>query len=295
MMHHLNQCPVCYSESLNHAFSCVDYTTTQETFQIQSCNHCSFVFTNPRPADDQLGKYYESKDYISHTNSQKGLFNRVYQLVRNFAIESKYRLVNKLNSNGLILDYGCGTGEFLGYVQKKGRTVLGVEPSDSARQQAIQNHQLNVRSLDQFSEIPDHSASIISLWHVLEHVPNLRDTLSKFHRILQDQGHLVIAVPNCSSLDAEAYGPIWAGYDVPRHLWHFTPKTMKALVESEGFNLLTMKGMPFDSFYVSMLSEKYKTGKMNPIRAFFNGLRSNWNARKDSGKTSSVIYIFQKK
>lgn len=294
-MHTLPQCPVCQSNSFQTLFPCVDYTTTQETFQVQSCSSCSFIFTNPRPDDENLGKYYESNDYISHSNSQKGLFNRVYQRVRNYAIKSKFNLVNELNNNGLLIDYGCGTGEFLGYVQKQGRNVIGIEPSEAARQQAINNHQLKVISVNEFPNLPNQSATIISLWHVLEHVSNLRETIAKFHSILNDRGHLVIAVPNCSSLDAQIYGPVWAGYDVPRHLWHFTPKTMKALVESEGFNLLTMKGMPFDSFYVSMLSEKYKTGKMNPIRAFWNGLKSNWNAKKDAGKTSSVIYIFQKK
>jgi 2-polyprenyl-3-methyl-5-hydroxy-6-metoxy-1,4-benzoquinol methylase len=294
-MHTLSHCPVCNSENLKDAFSCIDHTTTQETFQVQTCTQCSFTLTNPRPEDDQLGKYYESKDYISHSNNQKGIFNRIYQMVRNHAIESKFNLINKLNSNGLILDYGCGTGEFLGYVQKQERTVLGVEPSEFARKQAIQNHQLKVLSLDEFPSISDHSASIISLWHVLEHVSNLRETLSKFHSILNDKGHLVIAVPNCSSKDAEIYGPLWAGYDVPRHLWHFTPRTMQELLESEGFKLLKMKGMPFDSFYVSLLSEKHRTGKMNPIRAFKNGLLSNWKARNNPGKTSSVIYIFQKK
>ena len=294
-MHTLSHCPVCNSENLKNAFSCVDHTTTQETFQVQTCNQCSFTLTNPRPNDDQLGKYYESNDYISHSNNQKGIFNRIYQMVRYHAIESKFKLINGLNSNGLGLDYGCGTGEFLGYVQKHERTVLGVEPSEFARKQAIENHQLNVLSLEEFPSISDNSASIISLWHVLEHVSNLRATLSKFHSILNDQGHLVIAVPNCSSLDAEIYGPLWAGYDVPRHLWHFTPKTMQQLLESEGFKLLKMKGMPFDSYYVSLLSEKHRTGKMNPIRAFKNGFLSNWKARNNPGKTSSVIYIFQKK
>lgn len=294
-MHQLTHCPVCNSETLQNSFSCKDFTTSQETFHIQNCTTCSFVLTNPRPVDQDLGKYYESNDYISHTNSQKGIFNRVYQIVRNYAIRKKFQLVNQLNSNGLILDYGCGTGEFLGYVQQQGRLVLGIEPSNPARQQAIQNHQLKVLSIEEFFQVSEHSASVISLWHVLEHVPNLRETLKKFHEILQENGHLLIAVPNCSSLDAQIYGNLWAGYDVPRHLWHFTPKTMKQLVESEGFNLLKVKGMPFDSFYVSMLSEKYKTGKMNPLRSIWNGLKSNVNAKKDPGKTSSVIYIFQKK
>jgi len=294
-MHTLSHCPVCNSEGLNDVFSCIDYTTTQESFQVQKCSQCSFTLTNPRPENDQLGKYYESNDYISHTNSQKGLFNRVYQWIRNFAIKSKFSLVNQLNSNGIIMDYGCGTGEFLGYVQKQGRTVIGVEPSDFARNQAVQNHQLEVLSVSDFSSFSGSKVSIISLWHVLEHVPNLHETLQKFHSILNEKGHLVIAVPNCSSLDAQIYGPLWAGYDVPRHLWHFTPTTIQQLVESEGFQLLKMKGMPFDSYYVSLLSEKYKTGKMKPFKAFLNGWKSNRNARKDAGKTSSVIYVFQKR
>jgi SAM-dependent methyltransferase len=291
----LTHCPVCHHSSFQDYLTCKDFTTTGEIFPIIQCQKCSFTFTNPRPLDNDLGKYYESSDYISHSNAKKGIFNRVYQLVRTRAIQSKLNLVQSLNQNGLIIDYGCGTGEFLGYVQSKGRKVLGVEPSDHARNQAINNQNLKVLSLSEFPEIQKNHASVITLWHVLEHVPNLRETLTSFHSILENKGHLVIAVPNYTSHDAQVYKEFWAGYDVPRHLWHFSPNVIQSLVESEGFELLTMKGMPFDSFYVSMLSEKYKSGSLNPIKAFFVGLKSNIKSIGKPQNTSSVIYIFRKK
>lgn len=291
---HISNCPVCNSSSLADVMNCKDYTTTGEIFTIQKCSSCGFLLTNPRPENDQLGKYYESDQYISHTNSKKGIFSTVYQMVRNYAIKQKFNLVASNSKGKNHLDYGCGTGEFLSYVKSQGWNTIGIEPSDAARNQAISNHKLDARPLSEFSNLTAESFNSISLWHVLEHVPDLNETLAKFNQLLANDGLLVIAVPNPTSPDAQKYGNIWAGYDVPRHLWHFSPDVMKKLVEGHGFKLISMKPMVFDAFYVSLLSEKYKSGSMNPISAFFSGLKTTLKASGKPQHSSSVIYLFRK-
>jgi 2-polyprenyl-3-methyl-5-hydroxy-6-metoxy-1,4-benzoquinol methylase len=213
-------------------------------------------------------------------------------MVRYHAIESKFKLINGLNSNGLVLDYGCGTGEFLGYVKKQERAVLGVEPSEFARKQAIQNHQLNVLSLEEFPSISDNSASIISLWHVLEHVPNLEEYISELKRLIKSSGTIIIAVPNFKSYDAKYYGEFWAAFDVPRHLWHFSKTAIQKLFAKQNLKLVEVLPMKFDSFYVSLLSEKYKNGKMNFLNAFWIGLKSNQYGNRKK-EYSSHIYVIK--
>ena len=134
----------------------------------------------------------------------------------------------------------------------------------------------------------------ITLWHVLEHVTDMPETLAFFKAKLKKDGVLIIAVPNHVSYDAQYYKEFWAAYDVPRHLHHFDLKSMKALLQNDGFKLVETKPMKFDSFYVSMLSEKCKTGSVNLLKAFWIGLCSNFKA-KDSSSYSSTIYIFKHK
>ena len=296
-MHTLSHCPVCNSEKLKNAFSCVDHTTTQETFQVQTCNQCSFTLTNPRPNDDQLGKYYESNDYISHSNNQKGIFNRIYQMVRYHAMESKFKLINGLNSNGLVLDYGCGTGEFLQEAKRQQWTVRGIEPSEKARAQAI--GKLPAEVLGTLAEVPEQEAyDVVTLFHVLEHIHSLRKTVKKIASHLKSNGYLVIAVPNPESADAKHYGKDWAGYDVPRHLYHFSEKSMNIFQSEFGMELVRVEPLTYDSYYVSLLSEGYKNPNSGLfsryLNAFLQGYKSNQKAGKP-GQYSSNIFIFKKK
>jgi 2-polyprenyl-3-methyl-5-hydroxy-6-metoxy-1,4-benzoquinol methylase len=293
-MQQIEKCLVCGSNRFEPFLICKDYTVSKEDFNIVSCTGCGFKFTNPRPVDQDLGRYYKSEDYVSHTNTKKGIVNRLYHLVRNYTLGKKLSLVSGFVPRGTMLDYGCGTGMFLSVCKSSGWEAIGMEPDDGARKIASEQG-LKVYSDKQSMAlaIQDSSLNAITLWHVLEHVTDMDETLSFFKTKLNAKGVLIIAMPNYTSYDAQYYKEFWAAYDVPRHLHHFSQSTVEKLLKPYGFNLVQTKPMKFDSFYVSMLSEKYKTGSVNLVKAFFKGLQSNSKA-KDASGYSSVIYIFKK-
>ncbi|MBK9477311.1 MAG: class I SAM-dependent methyltransferase [Bacteroidetes bacterium] len=294
-MQKLDACPVCNSNGFENYLNCKDHTVSHSSFSILTCKTCTFKFTNPRPDSNEIVKYYESIDYISHSNTSTGLFNKIYQAIRNYTISQKYSMVSNYVSRGTLLDIGCGTGEFLNHFSKRGWNVCGVEPSSSARKMAITNYNLNVLDEDKIAQLKDESFNVISMWHVLEHVHLLSDRLKQINRIISKDGLLVIAVPNYTSYDAKHYREKWAAYDLPRHLYHFSPKTMNQLLTQNGFQLVKTLPMKFDSFYVSMLSEKYKNGKINYIKACLIGFVSNLKAGlKKDNSYSSQIYLFKK-
>lgn len=292
-MHTYTHCPVCGANEFSEFLTCKDYTVSKEDFAIVSCKGCGFKFTNPRPDNDKLGDYYKSEDYISHSNTKKGLISQLYHRVRKITLKQKVELVSGYVSRGTILDYGCGTGAFLQACIEHGWKGFGMEPDKGARQFAFESG-LNVSENKETLEnkTPDLKFNAITLWHVLEHVTDLDETLAYFKTKLIRDGVLIIAVPNHRSFDAQFYGAHWAAYDVPRHLYHFAPDTIEKLMQKHGFRLEAMHPMKFDSFYVSMLSEKYKTGKINYISAFMKGLSSNMRT-KSAGDYSSVIYVFR--
>lgn len=289
----LNNCLICGSKDFEPFLVCKDYTFSKEDFNIHKCKNCDFKFTNPRPDDSKIGSYYKSEEYISHTNTKKGLVNRMYHFVRNYTLSKKIQLISSYVSRGTILDYGCGTGMFLSACKDSGWNAIGMEPDDQARKLAIaQNIQVFSDKKQLKENIKDGSLQVITLWHVLEHVTDLEDTITFFKSTLNKDGILIIAVPNPASYDAKYYKEYWAAYDVPRHLYHFEENTVKQLFSNYKFQLIETKPMKFDSFYVSMLSEKYKTGSVNLVKAFWIGLLSNLKA-KNSSSYSSTIYVFK--
>lgn len=295
-MEQLEFCPVCNKDKAIPFLSCKDYTVSRETFSIQQCVSCGFKFTNPRPNSFEIGKYYESTDYISHSNTNKGIINKVYRGVRKHTIQKKIWLINSFvkGKDKSILDIGCGTGEFLNACKNDGWNAQGIEPSLSARKLAISNYGLTIHEEDHLKELSLSSFDVVTMWHVLEHVHELNARVEDVKGLLKDKGTAIIAVPNCASYDAGFYKEFWAGYDVPRHLYHFVPETMKLLFNNHGMEIVKQLPMKFDSYYVSMLSEKYKTGESKLISAFLQGLISNFKAGGDAGKFSSVIYIIKK-
>ena len=275
-----------------HFLKVKDYSVSQETFDLYLDESLDMLVTHPQPSLDVLGKYYESADYISHTDSKRSLFERAYHFVKNIALKNKLGLINSYQpSKGLILDIGAGTGEFLSVAQKDGWKTIGVEPSDKAKGIAKNK---GVSFVENTSELESNSCDVISMWHVLEHVPNLDEQIKELKRLLKPNGTLIVAVPNFKSFDAKHYGNFWAAYDVPIHFWHFSKKAIELLFAKENMQLQKVLPMKFDSFYVSLLSEKYKNGKMNYIKAFFIGLQSNWKAQKNM-EYSSHIYIISNK
>ena len=273
-----------------HFLTLKDYSVSKETFDLYHDETLDMLITFPQPSLDNLGKYYESEDYISHTDNQRSLFEKLYHFIKNIALKNKLNLINSHQPNkGRILDIGAGTGDFLSVAKKDGWQTIGVEPSTKAKSIAINK---GVSFVELTTELENNSFDVISMWHVLEHVPDLDKQIKELKRLLKPTGTLIIAVPNFKSFDAKYYGKFWAAFDVPIHFWHFSKTAIKLLFEKEKMKLEKVLPMKFDSFYVSLLSEKYKSGKMNFIKAFYVGLLSNWKARS-SFEYSSHIYIIR--
>ena len=286
-------CPICNSSNFSNYLICEDYTVSRESFALVKCNDCSFCFTNPRPDPEHIGQYYKSEDYISHTNKNNSLINIVYKLVRLYTLKKKVKLINKYSSTkGAMLDYGCGTGNFLEACQKNGWQINGIEPDDDAR--AIAQSILGTTIHNNIEQLQNQKYQVITLWHVLEHIHDLNNTFQTLIKKLDKDGVIIVAVPNYESYDATHYQAQWAGYDVPRHLYHFTQSTIKSLFKKYKLKQLVTLPMVFDAYYVSMLSEKYKTGKSNLISAFKTGYQSNKAAKANNNNYSSLIYIAKK-
>ncbi|OBX23985.1 class I SAM-dependent methyltransferase [Gelidibacter algens] len=271
-----------------------DHSVSGEDFELILNDELEMLETFPKPSQERLPDYYKSEDYISHTDSKRNLFEKIYHLIKGIALKRKLKLIDSIAKDSkLVLDVGCGTGDFLHVAHKAGWTISGIEPDEEAR--AIANKKTNgaVFNTDQLFKLESESFDVITLWHVLEHLPDLDQHLSLFKKLLKSDGALIIAVPNYKSYDAQVYSEFWAAYDVPRHLWHFSQNTLKKLADKADMKLVETVPMKFDAYYVSLLSEKYKSGKMNYLKGFWNGWRSNVSARK-SGEYSSLIYVIKK-
>ena len=267
-----------------------DYLVSGETFELVHDTDSDFLKTFPQPKIEELPKYYESQEYISHTDEKRGLISSLYQLVKKWSLQKKAKLIlQQLGDVGSLLDVGAGTGDFLKVAKEKGWQVHGMEPNKNAAKLALEKGIDLKASLNDFE---GKQFDVVTLWHVLEHIPDLEETILKLAALVKPQGALIIAVPNFKSFDARYYGKFWAAYDVPRHLWHFSKESMKNLF-AENFHLKKIEPMIFDSFYVSLLSEKYKTGRKFSLKAFWIGLLSNIKA-EHSKEYSSHIYCFKK-
>ena len=293
---HYNNCPVCKSENISKFFTAKDFTVSHELFEVWHCAACSFRFTQNIPLAENIGTYYQSSAYVSHSDTQEGLINRLYHRVRNYTLQTKRKLIQQQTGlqQGALLDVGAGTGAFSYTMKLAGWNITGLEPDQTARQNAQSKYQLALRSPEELYQLQADQFDAITMWHVLEHVHDLHGYLENYHRILKSSGRLIIAVPNYTSHDADVYKEYWAAYDVPRHLYHFSPKSMQLLAETKGFTVKAYKPMWFDSFYVSMLSEQYKNGKGNLVAAIWNGLISNIKTIANNKKCSSVIYVLAK-
>lgn len=293
----INTCPLCGGQQLEHALTCTDHYASGEQFEVIRCAHCGFLMTQGVPVESEIGKYYETPDYISHSDTQQGLMNRVYHWVRQYMLSRKAALVKRTSglSEGSLLDYGTGTGYFANAMVCQGWKVKAIEKSPQARAFAKKQFGLDVEAEHSLKDYPSRFLDVVTLWHVMEHLEHLNEMWEILHRILKDKGVLIVAVPNPESYDARKYKEWWAAYDVPRHLWHFSPLVMQRFGEKHGFVLEKEHPMPFDAFYVSMLTEKYKSNELSFVKGLWTGALAWFSALGNKERSSSLIYVFRKK
>lgn len=293
-MVHYSHCPVCKKESIARALSAEDYTVSHQRFEIWHCGSCSARFTQDIPGQEAIGAFYASENYISHSDTKEGLVNRLYHAVRKRTLRSKMQLVKRETAmqQGALLDIGCGTGAFLDTMQHAGWQITGLEPDEQARERAAALYNIKAQEPGILFHLAPGSFDAITMWHVLEHVHDLHGYVAQLKKLLSERGRIFIAVPNYTSYDASVYKEHWAAYDVPRHLYHFSPQSMHILMQMHGLKVNAVHPMWFDSFYVSMLSEQYiNKGRGNLARAAIKGLVSNSKTLFSKNKCSSVIYV----
>jgi 2-polyprenyl-3-methyl-5-hydroxy-6-metoxy-1,4-benzoquinol methylase len=286
-------CPVCRAQTTLRGADIPDHFLSREIFHLRQCARCRVVFTWPQPSPHEMGRYYQSDDYISHSTKPKGVLDRVYRAVRRVTLASKYRIIRSRKPLGALLDIGCGTGHFLQFMHHKGWKVQGIEPGDHAREAAKALFQLDVGTEEELDRLPDKQFDVITMWHVLEHVHDPVARMQQVRRLLKENGLAIIALPNHEARDATNYGIHWAAWDVPRHLFHYNSEAFEYLAKNAGFFRELTLPMRFDAFYVSMLSEQYLHGRKRLISALIKGWRSNQMAKR-TGNYSSLIYLLRK-
>ena len=299
LLERIDSCPLCGTNRFAKLIECRDHLVSGEVFGIEQCESCGLKMTNPRPLSDHLSRYYQSQDYIAHTDQGNNLVNRLYKIVRFFTLRTKRRLIERFADIGSILDIGCGTGAFLRVCRQGGWEIAGVEPDENARQRAAA---LNGTVI--YADLQDLDAGrpayrtgrrfqAITLWHVLEHLPDLHGSLAAIKERLAEKGLLLIAAPNVESYDCRYFKEFWAAYDVPRHLYHFSAATMRRLVEKHQLAVERILPIWLDAFYISLLSTKYRDGKSGYLTSVGAGLRSNASTWTRQNNYSSLIYLIR--
>jgi 2-polyprenyl-3-methyl-5-hydroxy-6-metoxy-1,4-benzoquinol methylase len=285
----IQNCPLCDSQRQEKFLDVKDNMITQEDFTIVKCGDCGFRFTSPRPSPVTIGRYYQDEKYVSHSSTKKGVINWLYNLVRNKTLNQKVKLISDRTQGRTLIDIGAGTGHFLAQAKRNGFDVTGFEPDEIARANALSQNDLRLLDLAELKNVKTQSVDVVTMWHVAEHLYEVKSEMTEIASKLKSSGVLVIAVPNLESLDAKIYGASWAAFDVPRHLSHFSKKDIDRLADVLNMKCSEVLPMKYDSFYVSMLSERYKNGSL--VKAFWNGLKSNVNAKV--GGYSSQIYVLK--
>lgn len=295
-MEKLTNCPVCSSSNSTELLTCKDYVSTNELFNIVQCKSCSLQFTNPRPSEIEIGKYYQSDKYISHSGSEKknlGLMYKVYDIVRNFSIKNKLKRIKKFNNQGRLLDLGCGMGYFINGV-KNDKTFQfdAADISVEAIKYVKDTFAIDVMNESNLNTIPSNTYDVITQWHVLEHVHRLEERMQFLKRILKENGTMFIAVPINNSFDSKHYKKFWDGYDVPRHLLHFNRKSFAELINKHKFKIVAEKPLIFDAPYISMRSEIHQGNKFSMIKGAIIGTISNISALF-TNNYSSIMFIIK--
>ena len=289
-----NKCPWCDSDKAQINLWLKDEFLTKEDFHICECLNCGLLYTMPRPDKDHIGAYYKSEDYYSHKENTKGFVPKLYERIKKNNLKNKYQLATNGLSVGKMLEIGCGVGDFLHTAEEHGWECIGVEPSEEAKAIATKRTKASILSSEELESLADEQFDLITMWHVLEHVDDLRWEMDQLQRLIKPHGRIVIAVPNYKSYDGQYYKEHWAAYDVPRHLNHFNRTVLTKMFKTKGLELKKMDKLKWDAYYISYMSEQYRINSLPLVRGAFRGLISNSKARK-SGEWSSLVYIFEKK
>lgn len=287
------KCPWCESQKTQIHLWLKDEFLSKEEFQIYECQNCGLLFTEPRPGKDKIGEYYKSEEYYSHQENKKGFVPRLYESVKSINLKNKYKMATEGKKQGKILDIGCGVGDFLHIMESKGWETIGIEPSEEAQEIAKKRTKAQLYSPDAIQQLPDEHFDLITMWHVLEHVDDLKTEIAQLERMLKKGGRLLLALPNFKSYDATFYKEKWAAYDVPRHLNHFCRKSISKIFNNSGLQLTKILKLRWDAYYISYMSELYKGHSLSLFKGAFRGMVSNIKARR-SGEWSSLVYVFEK-
>ena len=289
-----NKCPWCGSDKAQINLWLKDEFLSKEDFHICECLNCGLLYTMPRPSKDKIGDYYKSEEYYSHQENKKGFIPKIYESVKKVNLKHKYKLSTEGIETGNMMDIGCGVGDFIHTAEEKGWQCVGVEPSDDAKTIAKTRVKADIIRSEELENLPDGSFDLITMWHVLEHVDELKWQITQLQRLIKSNGRIIIAVPNYKSYDGQYYKEHWAAYDVPRHLNHFNKQTITKIFKASGLELKKTDKLIWDAYYISYMSEQYKHHKFPLIKGAYRGLVSNCKARR-SGEWSSRVYIFEKK
>ena len=266
-----------------------DYLGSNEKFEIVWSKYKGIAKTYPKPLKNNLKEYYNSENYISHNPKAIGLISLIYLAIRSLMNRNKLKMIKPfLSKNDKVLDFGSGSGSFLYKLNFKYES-FGVEPNDFARSTSLAKGLRVVSAMKEYKV----KFNMIFLWHSLEHVYDINKTINEFSQKINSKGILVIALPNIRSFDAKKYKSFWAGYDVPRHLWHFTEEGIIDFLERKKFKFIKKRPLFWDAIYISYLSEKYRKSKFSLIKGVFWGIISNLTAIK-TGEFSSKVYFFRK-
>ena len=288
-----DKCPWCGSENAQLHLEVKDLFLTQEPFKILECKECGLLFTTPRPNKEEIGRYYKSEEYYSHQENKEGFIPKVYEKVKSVNLKNKYGIATEGKEKGKALDIGCGVGDFLHTMEQHGWDCTGVEPSEDAKAIAKKRIKGQLLSSEEQENLPDSSFDLITMWHVLEHVDDIRWQIQQLHRLCKPGGRIIIALPNYKSYDGQYYKAEWAAYDVPRHLNHFNKETLIKIFEESGLRHVKTEKLVWDAYYISYMSEKYRKHSIPLLRGAFRGLVSNCKARK-TGEWSSLVYVFER-
>jgi len=215
-------------------------------FRVVRCSRCGLIFLNPRPSEEEIREYY-TRDYYSFKrwSASSGFFRSLGRRWK-WRTLSRFRLTRRPGvppfiRGGKILDLGCGSGEVLGILERAGWEARGVDVDQQAvayaRSKGLKAYSDKLEAL----RFPDQMFDVIRLRSVLEHLHRPDVTLAELHRILKSGGLLLVVVPNIRSLHSRLFREKWYHLDLPRHLYHFSLPTLKALLEKHGFSPLSVR------------------------------------------------------